>query len=285
MHRSLPLSLLVPLLGCPSGGTTSLDGTTDCWQSDAMLDVSDAAGPGAGYGMPSLAAGCSDEHFVMEGNGLPTYEFVQMTPNPLDEQDYHFELPADPVLADAPEDIPLLGVVGIAVNGLVFYGPNEAAQPADSAWGDPVYNGITDGCTGHTANEYHFHALAERCLTQDAVADPTPWTRDAPDGSAASPIIGFAWDGFPIYGKWGCLDADCSEVAEMTSGYVQVGDPTRDAWDAYAFEASDDPTVLDECNGRVQPDGSYGYHATDGFPYIVGCFAGEPGELPSLGGP
>ena len=33
-------------------------------------------------------------------------------------------------------------------------------------------------------------------------------------------------------------------------------------------------TTLDACNGRTQPDGTYGYHVTTNFPYIIGCFTG-----------
>jgi hypothetical protein len=47
-------------------------------------------------------------------------------------------------------------------------------------------------------------------------------------------------------------------------------------WSAYSFKASTSKTVLDECNGRIQPDGTYGYHATLTFPYIVGCLKGTP---------
>jgi hypothetical protein len=31
---------------------------------------------------------------------------------------------------------------------------------------------------------------------------------------------------------------------------------------------------LDECNGRFGPDGTYRYHATATFPYILGCYRG-----------
>jgi hypothetical protein len=34
--------------------------------------------------------------------------------------------------------------------------------------------------------------------------------------------------------------------------------------------------MMDECNGRIQPDGTYGYHATLTFPYMVGCLKGTP---------
>jgi len=215
----------VAFVGCQS--TTVA--TSDCWEAGTMLDVSDAAGAGAGYADPDLWAGCTDDDLVIEGNGIPTYQFVQMTPNALTEQDYSFTIPRAPALAAAPTDIPLLGLVGVAVNGLVFFGPNEAGVPNNTAWGDPIHNGITDGCFGHTAGEYHQHALNPKCLTQDAVSESQPWTLSDPDPTTPSPIIGWAMDGFPVYGPHGCVDAACSEVAEMKSGYDPIGDPTTDA--------------------------------------------------------
>ena len=78
----------------------------------------------------------------------------------------------------------------------------------------------------------------------------------------------------------------------MTSGYIQTGDPQKNVWNAYSFKASTSTTVLDECNGRIQPDGTYGYHATLTFPYIVGCLKGTPktqtgaaaAPMPAMGG-
>jgi hypothetical protein len=62
----------------------------------------------------------------------------------------------------------------------------------------------------------------------------------------------------------------------LKSGYVQIGNPQKNVWNAYKYDATPSSTVLDECNGRVQPDGTYGYHATLSFPYIFGCFKGTP---------
>ena len=105
-------------------------------------------------------------------------------------------------------------------------------------------------------------------------------------------IIAYAIDGFPVYGPTGCLNVKCTKKAQMTSGYVQTGDPQKNVWNAYAYKASSSPTVLDECNGRIQPDGTYGYHATLTFPYIVGCLKGTPktqsgaaaAPMPPMGG-
>ena len=199
--------------------------------------------------------------------------------------------------------VALLGQVGIAVNGLPFYGPNEGPFP--DPFGDPVFNGIMDECAGHTGGnaDYHFHTLIESCLTDGDV-----------DTTAPSGIIGFSFDGFPIYGPRGCLDEDCSEVVEFNSSYqnssiqadtigctnssvcdqsacddgecVTCGELMYEgevvtacadmdyAWDVNAYVAMDGDTFLDECNGRTQPDGSYAYHVTATFPYILGCYRG-----------
>jgi hypothetical protein len=79
----------------------------------------------------------------------------------------------------------------------------------------------------------------------------------------------------------------------MNSGYVKTGDPTKNTWDAYTYKKAKATTTLDSCNGRTQPDGTYGYHATSDFPYIIGCFTGTAtlpkgraaGPMPPMGGP
>jgi len=136
-----------------------------------------------------------------------------------------------------------------------------------------------DTCGGHTGpgREYHHHAifLVQQCnLSQQS-------------------ILGYALDGFPIYTTLGCLDSKCKKTAMMKSGYLKTGNPETNSWSAYTYKKSTSNTTLDSCNGRKQPDGTYGYHATTDFPYIIGCFtgtaalatgrAGEP--MPPMGGP
>ena len=55
-----------------------------------------------------------------------------------------------------------------------------------------------------------------------------------------------------------------------------TGNPTAASWDAYTYKSSSKVSVLDACNGRTEPDGTYGYHITDTFPYIIGCYKGTP---------
>jgi hypothetical protein len=255
--------------------TVGDDDSDLCWQAEAMLDLSQAPGAGAEYDPPELRAWCEGDLFIVESNGIPPFTFIPMTPNPLAAQEHRWEIPRVPTLAAAPVAIPLLGDIGFARNGLVSYGPNEGPFP--DPYGDPIWNGLTDPCLGHTANAYHFHALSERCLADDSLV-AEPWTLAEPDGSAESPILGFAGDGFPILGRFECADLACSSVIALESGWVQTGDPTTYAWDNHEYVERKDATVLDACNGHVGPAGDYHYHATSTFPYILGCFAGTPGD-------
>ncbi|MFT3763952.1 MAG: YHYH protein [Minicystis sp.] len=263
--------------GSAMGGGGGTGGTAaDCPQAASMLDVSKAPGAGASYPKPTLSAQCTATTFVVTSNDIPPYTFVQTTPNPLQASNKTYEIPRNPVVAAQKTDLPLLGVAGFAVNGLPFFGPNEAAQPAEEAYGDPVYNGLMDPCLGHTSpQEYHYHSMLEKCLIPAGLVDK-PWMNDDPAAGEASPIIGWALDGFPIYGPRECADAACTSVVVMESGYAKTGDPKTYAWKAYTWQSHAEPTYLDACNGHTGPKGDYHYHATSGFPYIIGCYQGTP---------
>lgn len=256
-----------------NGGTDNSGGTTDSTEpgtgsSDcpSALFPAVAADPANGaYPDPSLSAYCEGGELVVESNGIPGFEFFSITPNDLSAQDYEWRVPLNPQLADAPSDVSLLGTIAFTVSGLPIFGPNEGAFP--DPYGDPVYNDIVDFCLGHTAQQgvYHNHALLVSCIVENAASD------------GADPIIGYALDGFPIYGPRGCVDAECGEVVEFQSGWVTTGDPTTYAWDNHEFLPGEGAEFLDECNGRVGPDGSYRYHATASFPYVLGCYSGVVG--------
>ena len=112
--------------------------------ADAFLDVSDASRAGPKYPRPRVEAACEGGDLVVRSDGIPHYEFVQVTPNPLKEQDYVFRLPAKTRFASEP--IPLLGDIGLAVNGIVIFGPNEGPVPAEVQFGDPNFNAIIYTC-------------------------------------------------------------------------------------------------------------------------------------------
>lgn len=239
---------------------TSLPALGEC-PTAVFPDLSGVPGPGGDYTMPTVTVECTDTEVVVTSNGMPGYEFVEMTPNGLKEQNWVWRVPRNPVIADETTSIvDVLGTLGFTTTGLPIYGPTEGPVPDREAFGDPVFNGLLDVCGGHTGYnaDYHNHAL-------NAVAACN---------LDSSYIIGYALDGFPIYNSVGCLDTDCSETAVFVSGYDMTGDPTSYSWKAYTYEDSGKSNVLDECNGRIGPDGTYRYHATTAFPYIIGCLRG-----------
>jgi hypothetical protein len=113
-----------------------------------------------------------------------------------------------------------------------------------------------------------------------------------------SPIIGWAYDGNPIYGPYGYSSKTGGFITRMKSSYILSPDSGRppefpDGFfvEDYVYIPSDDDAFLDENNGRFCktpdfPNGTYAYFATfndeiesDGifvqrrspiFPYLIG---------------
>ena len=93
-----------------------------------------------------------------------------------------------------------------------------------------------------------------------------------------SPIIGWAYDGNPIYGPYGYVKRDGGTVTQMKSGYIEEASikenrpplnvfPAGFFTDDYTYKAVSDETVLDENNGRFCitpqfPSGTYAYFTT-----------------------
>jgi len=259
-------SLLVAVVGlsCLPLALPATAASTPC-PSGAFMDVSNSPGAGKGYARPLVEAKCDGEELVVSSNAIPHYEFVQITPNPLVELKRDYRMPLDPKLAEQPSPLPLFGPSGVAINGIPLFGPNEGPVPPPG-FGDPVYNAIMDSCMGHTARQYHYHALVETCFDI------------ARESDEPSPILAFGSDGFPVYGPYGCRDEECSEVIQYKSSWEQLRAPRIDTWDAYRFVPKDGAEYLDRCNGHSGDDqgGAYHYHATATFPYIMGCFSGTP---------
>jgi hypothetical protein len=124
------------------------------------------------------------------------------------------------------------------------------------------------------------------------------------DSTQHSPLIGFAFDGFPIYGGYGYANADgTGGIVRMRSSYalrnistrteladgtdVPDGPPVGSTYplgyfrEDYAFTPQNEPYYLDEHNGRFcvtpeYPNGTYAYfctvdeHWNSAYPYAIG---------------
>jgi hypothetical protein len=149
---------------------------------------------------------------------------------------------------------------------------------------DPMFSGNGFGTDDHNAHTqpdgaYHYHGSPNALFEQ---SNPT----------AASPVVAFAADGFPIYGPY--ID-DLGTIRKVESGYTLLQGPNggpaarvsqfgegafpggtsdgtyRDDWEW--TDAGD----LDLCNGMTV-DGVYGYYITNSYPWVLGCFQGVPNE-------
>ena len=229
-------------------------------------NLSSSVGAGSGYVKPSISVSCTDSVVTVSSNNMIGYTFVAKTPHSLAAQSYTWKIARNPAVAASPtlivrNGMPTMGTLGFTTTGLAIFGPTEGPIPAETPYGDPSSNGLLDTCGGHAGpgNAYHNHVLYQiAACNLNSLA-----------------VLGYAIDGFPIYGPTACLNVACTSTGTVRSGYTKIGNPATNVWSAYSYTASSDALVLDACNGRTQPDGSYGYHAVTAFPYILGCLKGS----------
>jgi hypothetical protein len=189
------------------------------------------------------------DHLVVHSKNLPNHptavfpdrwRALDGNPNYIQEKDLTWRIPLDPQVDDKHRfmtagnaNLALNGgPIGMAINGVVFFNPFDA-DAVDAIW-------RLDRCCGHPSpNEmYHYHKYPV-CLN-------TPWVDD---GAGHSPLIGFAFDGFPIYGP-----------------YEAAGHLAKD----------DRKNPLNEFNVHRDELRGWHYHVTPGrFPHLIGGYWGQ----------
>jgi hypothetical protein len=229
---------------------------------------------------------------IIESNGIPDHETGMFpgpgNPNAIMVQNYHFEIAIHPT--KAPHPISIRGwLFGVAVDGVVF-DPGTADfwhNDRDSIWN---VEGIIDGrrtlgidwSDAHVQpnGAYHYHGI--------------PWgILDEYHAEKKMFLVGWAADGFPIYGPYAYKDPNSasSPVVEMRSSY-QLKSGTRpggnqgpggryDGTYTGDYEYRPGAGDLDECNGRTGvtpefPQGTYYYVLTTAFPLVPRYFRGTP---------
>jgi YHYH protein len=160
-------------------------------------------------------------------------------PNYIQEQRQVWRIPLEPrvnpvhAAVDAHNENGALpgGPIGVACNGVIFFNPFDV-DSVEAIW-------RLDRCCGHPSPgfEYHYHKYP--------VCVKSPW---ADDGTAHSPLIGFAFDGFPIYGPY---EAPCELAKDSTKN------------------------PLNEFNLHYDEARGWHYHVTPGkFPHLIGGYWG-----------
>ncbi len=249
----------------------------------------------------------NNNNVYVVAEGLPSYEMgpFPMNPNVPAGQDLIWRITRNPQAETGTHtDQPSTGPLGAALNGVALYGISDARSydpmtGNNSGSGAGVWNTdawVSEGSTmdangnGHPQQQgqYHYHA--------------NPISLYSDPSTSHSPIIGFAFDGYPIYGPFGYSNPNDSNspVTRMMSGYqlrsitdrttlpdgstsTPPGPPINSTYplgtyiEDYEYVSGD----VDEYGGRLcvtpeYPGGTYAYFmSTDSngdpaFPYLMG---------------
>lgn len=280
----------------------------------------------------------STNNVYVSTKGIPAYPtgpFLDGNPSLASSQNAIFKLPLQPVANTGTLTATTGGNIGIFINGVALFdyrdgvawntqanvlcgGPGNPPCPggpnANMPWNRdavPAEKPGFDCSKGHPAmGNYHHHQNPSAFKLDLQVISTICDIYDADglyaiDSMQHSPLIGYAYDGFPIYGAYGYKNADgTGGITRMRSGYQLRNISVRTHW-ADGTDVADGPAVsatyplgyfredyefivhtgsaeyLDASNGRFcvtpeYPNGIYCYFATvdanwnSEYPYVVG---------------
>jgi hypothetical protein len=271
--------------------------------------------------------------------GVPSYitgPFLDGNPSLTTNQNAIFKISLNPTMNAGAGTATMGGNIGIFINGTAMFdyrdgvawntntnslcgglpgmSPCPGGPGSTQSWNrDAVVaeKGGFDCSKGHPANgNYHHHqnpsafdldldVISNVCTLYDAEG------LYSIDSTVHSPLIGFAYDGYPVYGAYGYKNADgTGGITRIKSGYQYRNISSRTVW-ADGTNVPDGPAVsvtyplgyfredyefvshpgaadyLDVHNGRYcvtpeYPNGMYCYFATvdadwnSAYPYLIG---------------
>lgn len=264
--------------------------------------------------------------------GIPSYPtgpFLDGNPSQATARNAIFKIPLNPVQNPGTPTNTSPGNIGIFVNGVALFdyrdgvswknSTNSLAGGPGGGMGDNVWNRDAivaeragfDCSKGHPAmGNYHHHQNPSAFKLDLVVISNICNLYDADglyviDSTQHSPLIGFAYDGFPIYGAYAFKEVNgTGAIVRMQSSYqlrnittrttyangstVTPGPPVSSTYplgyfrEDYEYIAHpSEPEFLDEHNGRFcitpeYPAGTYAYFCTvnenwnSAYPYAVG---------------
>lgn len=264
-------------------------------------------------------------------NGIPAYTtgpFLDGNPSFATSQNAIFKFPLNPVQNTGTATPVTLGNIGVFINGVALFDSRDGVSWKSSTnslaggplggMGDNVWNrdAIVAERIGFDCNKAHpamgnyHHHQNPSAFNLDLNVVSNVCNLYAADGLYAidstqhSPLLGFAYDGFPIYGAYAYENTNgTGNIVRMKSGYHLRNITTRTTYangttvtagpavsttyplgyfkEDYEFIASTSPDYLDAHNGRFcvtpeYPAGTYAYFCTvdenwnSAYPYAVG---------------
>ena len=272
----------------------------------------------------------SEEWVYITATGIPAYitgPFLDGNPSLAQNQNAIYKLPLTPIENTGTPTATNGGNIGIFINGVSLFdyrdgvawnndtmnlcgGPPGGYPPCPGGPNDtqdwnrdaiPAEMGGFDCNKAHPAmGNYHHHQNPSAFNLDLIIVSNICETYPADglyviDTESHSPLIGFAYDGFPIYGAYGFANADgTGGIVKMNSSYELPGATTRingpdinntyfEGYfrEDYNYVSHPEEFYLDEHNGRFAitpeyPEGIYAYYATvdenhnSAYPYAVG---------------
>ncbi|MFK7905484.1 MAG: YHYH protein [Chitinophagales bacterium] len=282
----------------------------------------------------------SNDFVYVTATGIPAYPtgpFRDGNPSQATNQEGIYQFPLNPQRETGTPSSTTGGNIGLFINGVALFdyrdgvGWNSTTNALCGGPGNPPCGGGPGGpmtqtdwsrdaipaekagfdcAKGHPAmGNYHHHQNPSAFKLDINVISDVCDIHDAEglyviDDTQHSPLIGFAYDGFPIYGAYGFKNTNgTGGIVRIKSSYhkrniterthaangedVDDGPPISDTYflgyfrEDYEYIDHPDEDYLDEHNGRfcVTPEyseGTYAYFATvdedwnSAYPYVVG---------------
>lgn len=275
----------------------------------------------------------SNNWVYVTATGIPAYitgPFLDGNPSVATNQNSIFKITLNPVQNTGTPTATTGGNIGVFINGVALFDPrdmvswksstNSLAGGPIGGTGDNVWNRDAipaekigfDCSKAHPAQGNYHHHQNPSAFNLDKVVVSNVCNLYASDGlyvidsTKHSPLLGFAYDGFPIYGAYGFKNADgTGGITRIKSSYKLRNITTRTTYAngntvtagpavnstyflgyfredyEYITTSTATPDYLDEHNGRFcvtpeYPNGIYAYFCTvdenwnSSYPYAVG---------------
>jgi len=241
----------------------------------------------------------SSNYVYINCSDVPSYTIGPWpnNPNTVTNQDFVFKIRRNPTQNTGTQTATGLGHIGVWINGVSIFNPKDAMSYNNQGiWNQNaviVEAPSFDACLGHPpqSGEYHHHQNPH-CMYDAVPADH-------------SAILGFAFDGFPVYGPYAYANTNgTGNITRMKSSYRKRSITQRHTLpDGTVLQPSQyGPNVtgqyvlgyyiedyeyvnelghLDDHNGRFcvtpeYPNGIYAYFVTidslgnSEYPYVIG---------------
>ena len=230
---------------------------------------------------------------LIKANGVPRHKAGQFpnsgNPHKIKAQKYNFRIPINPKVVNKLTSLenPRYNF-GVGLNGVLFdpLAREYFLGKVNSQWRYEATSGsIALGLDTNNAHvqpngAYHYHSMPIGLIKKLSTKE-----------ESHSPLIGWAADGFPIYGPIGYeSNSELDLITNKSSYQLKTGNRDYNSENPggyfdgtfildYLFVQS--YGTLDRCNGRTIktpefPDGTYAYFITSEYPGIPRCFKGNP---------